>query len=236
MQFKTVDKQRLISRYNHVLEEHVANENLLNPLELELRTVLMNKYNECIDLIQNEKYRFDVLLGMELYLFLTNHTDNFSPLLESNYDFWRYVAVYIIPEIVGARWGFDNMTHFYTGAGHIYPNQIYWYIKLSWQGTIENTFEILKDNTTDEIMNLVDRTGKIGINSDLYRYWMKVYSTFPKNKRIVTKNVTKNISLFRAVCIKNTLKSTVIVPEIYKNGYKGYVDMLFEDFNYLKEN
>jgi hypothetical protein len=83
---------------------------------------------------KSELHYRDMHFGLFLYEYLNSQKD-FTPKYESSYDFWRYISVCVIPDIVADRWDIDKSDHFYSKPTGIYPFQVYWYIKLSWQGT-----------------------------------------------------------------------------------------------------
>ena len=176
------------------------------------------------------EYDYDLMLALDLYEFLESQQD-FSHIFRASVEFWRYVSVYVIPDIIEKRWGcgleekYEN--HFYKKAVRIYPYTLYWYIYLTWCGSREKTFEMLKDATDDEILNLVERPGKIGINVELMRNFNRRFFSIPKDNRKVFVN-GKKVSLYRILLKKNTGKMLVFRPEFYPNGLDGYIDMLFE--------
>ena len=91
---------------------------------------------------------------------------------------------------------------------------IWWYINLSWNVDEKTTYDIIKENSTDTILNLVERPGK-GYNVKVCRSIMKKY------KGIGDRN------LFRKVLKLNTAKMLTISPELEEGGIDSYVDGLF---------
>lgn len=163
---------------------------------------------------QNEvKYSFDLLFGIQLFSILRSDP-GFTNRAASNDSVWRYLSVKVIPDIVHSRWGM-NEDHFFNMSRRIWLKTIYWYINLSWTGTDEGTYNLLKYNSTDTIQNLVERPG-LGYDITLYRELMKQYS-FHKH----------DVDLFRRVMKLNTARIVVSSPSLYKGGIKGYVENLF---------
>ena len=78
-----------------------------------------------------------------------------------------------------SRWG-ENEERFIgiPRDSRLYLKSIFWYIHLSFQENPENTYETLKNNSTDTIVQLVDRTGK-GYNLDLVREIMRQFGKIP---------------------------------------------------------
>lgn len=169
--------------------------------------------------IDSRKYQFDMLYGLEIYEILTIDVGMSNRLLSSD-DVWRYISIKIIPDVLHARWGF-NADRFYKNSRRLYLKTLWWYIHLSWQGTKSETLEVLKNATTDTIMNLVERPG-LGYNVDLYREIMKEFSLYTKSG-----HTTKEQHLFRRMLILNTALLKSIQPELVSGGIKEYVSDLF---------
>ncbi|WP_244325205.1 hypothetical protein [Dolosigranulum pigrum] len=165
--------------------------------------------------IDDHKYLFDLNFGLALYKIM-NEIAQFSVREATNDDIWRFVSVKVIPDIVHARWGL-NKDRYYHLNRRIWLKQLWWYIHLSWRGSVAETKEILKDNTTDTIMNLVERPG-LGYNIDLYRELMKQYANIGDSSRQV----------LRQVMILNTARMKNISPELTPGGIEGYISSLFE--------
>ena len=224
------NKEKIEQQYKYFLKYKTVDESKLDDNYLRIRKYMNNKFNE-YKIKGYVKYKLDLYLALDLYEFLNKEKD-FAPLFESNYDFWKYLAVYVIPEIVENRYGAGieekYIEHYYKKSVRIYPYALYWYIHLSWQGDKEKTLQVLSDFSTDEILQLVERPSKIGINLELYRKIMLKYSHVPKKSRIITKN-NKKISLFRLILIYNTSKLTILKPELYPGGVEAYVNMLYYD-------
>ena len=79
---------------------------------------------------------------------------------------------------------------------------IWWYVHLSWQNNINETYNILINNTTDTILQLVERPG-LGYNVELYRELMKQYNNYEDSSR----------NLFRTVLKLNTAQMLTTVPQ-----------------------
>lgn len=223
MAYKTLNGAEIKCKYEQFVLNPKVDESKLDPNYLILRKLCLNKYyeiknDESSQNVNSRLHYLDMNFGFFLYEIL-NQQDDFTAKYEASYDFWRYFAVCVIPDIIADRWNINKSDHFYSKATGIYPFQVYWYIKLSWQGTKEKTMDILKDNQEDQILQLVDRPSSIGINLDLYRRIMyKLSYIDPKQKQEV----------FRAVMLKNTAKLINVRPELYEGGINGYVDMLYQ--------
>lgn len=171
------------------------------------------------DLVEKLGYDFDLTFGLELYSILINEFA-FKLRYASKDDIWRFLQLNIIPDIVYSRWGF-NEDRFYKKNRRIWLKTIWWYIHLSWNKDKETTYNILKNNTTDTIMQLVERPG-LGYNIELYREIMKKYGEL-KDKSQYSR------MLFRKILILNTARIMTISPELIEGGIPKYVDNIFEN-------
>lgn len=177
-------------------------------------------------------YYIDVHLGILLYDYLWN-MPGFNMRAAANEDFWRYLSVKVVPDVVAQRWGKDNESHYWSKPTRIWLRSIWWYIHLSWQGDIQNTAHVLESEcfSTDTILNLEERTGRKGTYINVYRYIMYYYSRIPQNvidaynKRLPNKQDT----LLRVIMRLNTAKVMVIDPALYLGGENEYVKSLYRD-------
>lgn len=226
MAFKTVSLESIKNQYDSYVINKVINTKYLDSNYIELRNFCIEKYYSIKKEIENNKsknksalHELDMRFGMELFVYLKGNDDFLSnKTYETNYDFWRYLSVFVIPDIITDRWGIDKVDHFYKKATAIYPFQVYWYINMSWQGTVEKTYDVLAGNQEDHILQLVDRPSSIGVNLDLYRCIMRENSKIPVNERK---------EKFRAVMTNNTSKLVNIRPELFPGGIEKYTEMIF---------
>ncbi|ERF48444.1 MULTISPECIES: hypothetical protein [unclassified Staphylococcus] len=168
-----------------------------------------------LDGVEKLDYKFDLLFGIKLYEIL-NENIKFYNRDAMNDDIWRYLSIKIIPDIVHSRWGF-NEDHYFKTSRRIWLKTIWWYINLSWTGDSETTFNLLEKNTTDTILQLVERPG-IGYNVEMYRELMKQYKGYDDSSR----------DLFRRVLKVNTARLLTTSPELIDGGIPQYVDDLFK--------
>lgn len=164
------------------------------------------------------KYENDLNIGMNIYDLL--NTKVFPLAIASDDGVWKYISLDILPDLVYLRWK-DNKDRFYSNSRRIWLKTIWWFVHLSWQGSRVETEKILKDLTTDEIVQLVERSGSGGYSVELYREIMKQYADYRKKDEAYR-------DMFRAVMKLNTMKSVSISPHYYKDGISGYVRSLFE--------
>lgn len=167
---------------------------------------------------KNNSYQLDLNFGIKLYETLNNKY-GMNVRLASTAGIWRYLSVCVVPDLIEKRYGTDHPDRFWKKPKRLWLRVLWWYIYLSWQGTARQTIEILKDNSTDEILQLVDRCGRGGYRVDLYRAIMKKNGEFDPAER-------RRKELFRKMMVLNTARVQVVEPSLTDKGEEGYVDSL----------
>lgn len=190
-----------------------------------LREIIEFKWLENSDL-ESEKprvseYYRDLAIATSIYEYMQNEM-RMTARFASDNDVWRYIIFYVVPDLTQKRWGLSK-DRFYDGSSRIWLKALYWYIHLSWQGNIDQTIEVLKQNTTDEIVQLVERTGPSGYRIELSREIMKKYNE-------VVLNGYKSKDLFRKIMKLNTALTRVIEPYLVVGGVSAYANRLFSRF------
>ena len=109
-----------------------------------LRTDLTSMFNSIRDEVTDDRaeYTTDVLYGLKLYEYFGQKTW-FNLRLAANDGFWRYIAVAVIPNIVGERWGDNRENYFWKQSNRLWPNTVWWFIHLTWHNSSEETKRIL---------------------------------------------------------------------------------------------
>ena len=171
-------------------------------------------------------YSFDLLFGVRLYELL-NNSYNLNLRNASNDGIWRYLSLKVVPDIIYHRWGLRPERYWSRGR-RTWLKTLWWYVHLSFQGTADKTFRVLKNNTADEIVQLVERAGSSGYRVTLYREIMKQYAPIAEKKK-------ESSSLFRKVMKLNTARCKMVEPDLAAGGIEGYVRELFEYFEPTKE-
>lgn len=205
----------------------------------EIGMQLREKFHEFDKIVKSENihdtdYFRDVHMGLYVYCFLWQESW-FSMRKAADDDFWRYIAMEIMPDLVGDRWGYENSEHYWKRGSRIWPRQMWWYIHLSWQGDLDSTKEVLDSSNfnTDTILNLEERTGRNGTYINVYRDIIYYYAYLdPKKINSFNLNVRKydkNGTLFRSIMKLHTVKCQVLEPELYLGGTREYVKELFRD-------
>ncbi|WP_449540453.1 hypothetical protein [Ferdinandcohnia sp. Marseille-Q9671] len=171
-------------------------------------------------------YLYDLKFGLEMYNILMNEY-NFTPRLAANDQIWIYLSMKAVPDLVYRRWGLSE-SRFYKQSRRIWLKTIWWYIHLSWTDNIDKTYQILRGFTTDEIVQLVERSGPNGYRIDVTREIMFQFSQVQMN------NQTRN--LFRKIMKLNTARIKIVEPALTKGGTKYYVEELIKYFDESRRN
>ncbi len=166
-------------------------------------------------------YLADLDFGLGLYGLLKG-TYGMGVRAASSDGVWRCLSVTVVPDLVDRRYGKDHPDRFWRKGRRIWLRVLWWYIHLSWQGTAAATREVLKDNSTDEILQLVDRCGRDGYRVDLCRELMGLYGSLRPEQR--------RGHLFRRLMVLNTARTQVMEPALTPGGNGGYVEDLCRYF------
>ena len=171
----------------------------------------------------NYSYQVDYIFGMKFYNLMCSKY-GMTARIASNEKIWRYISVFIVPDIIEKRYDTSHPDRFWKKSKRLWLRCIWWYIYLSWQGSEEETLKILKDNSTDEILQLVDRCGRGGYRLQLYREIMRIYGEMDPSDR-------RKKDVFRRLMVLNTARVQVIEPGLVSGGEEQYIkDMC----NYLE--
>lgn len=161
-----------------------------------------------------KKYYIDIKIGLILYELLP--PINLGIRIASNDDFWRYLSLKVLPDLVFERWGFVS-DRYWRKPNRIWLKIIWWFIHLSWQGNLEVTNKSLLSPalSTDTIAQLIERTGRHGYRIDLYRCIMR---------KTIENRLDQNE--FRALMVLNIIKTVTIEPSFVEGNVCGFVDQL----------
>ncbi len=211
----------------------------LNNTDKKMRSDLQQAFQEIKQDIEmgkvplsRAKYDSDLHFGMYLYLYLEKQSW-FSIRMALNDDFWRYLSLRVIPDVVAERYGYEKEDRYWKTTRRIWLKVLWWYIFLSWQENEKSTMDLLSLDrfTTDEIANLVERPGRFGVNLEVCRTLMKFYGKVPAQtlydfEQKLHRYDTRG-TLFRVISKLNTAQSVVLIPEFVEGGIEGYVKGLF---------
>ncbi len=184
-------------------------------------------------------YLTDLRFAIRFYEILDDY--GFNPRIASDDQVWIYLCVNVFPDIVherypgsksktkeGSRDSNVNVDRFWKSKRRIYLKVLWWYVYLSLQfdnnrmKDLYLTYRILEKNTTDEIVQLVERAGSAGYRVDVCRELMKYYCYLDKSKY--------ENNIFRKIMVLNTARTKVVEPSLVSGGITGYVGRLFDYF------
>lgn len=175
-------------------------------------------------------YLLDLRVGIKLYE-LMPPGKNFTVIQANDDDIWRYISVKVMPDITYKRYPDPakgdiriNQKRFYAHTRRIWLKTLWWYIHLSWQGTASRTFEILRDNGTDNINKLIETPGR-GYRLSLFRSMMKEYHNTRPHL----------VEDFRAFTKLNNAKCVSVEPELTSGGVAAYAQTLLAEVSAKKE-
>ena len=194
----------------------------LDTYYLQIRKDLLEIHNKCKGL---KDYKYDLEFGLSIYEYF-NSKNWFNENVASNYGFWRYLSIKVVPDIIVNRHGLVA-AYYYEKNVRIYLSTLWWYIHMSYQGDMVITKKCLETLNTDYILQLVERPGREGTYIEISREMMRVISQLPKeelNKKI------GNANLFRRILIQNTAKVNNF-NLLLENDSKGYVENLLQACN-----
>lgn len=232
MNIKELNKQQART----AMEEWKAHPNVMPEVYgewLTLRKSLQERYAQIIGESGCRDYIIDVEMGLYLYTLLNEY--GFTVRDASNDGFWRYMALKVIPDLVGKRWGNDADDHYWAKPARTWPGAIWWYVHLSWQGDEATTRDVMSSPnfTTDTVLNLQERTGRYGTYVEVYRYIMYYYSTISHeelNRIHTSMHVNdKHATLLRTIMKLNTARTMTMEPALYLGGEMQYVKSLFKE-------
>ena len=195
----------------------------------EFRSELVETFKSALDEANGKmSYLLDLRMGLKIYQLLPPGSA-FTVVQSNDNDIWRYISVKVMPDITYLRYpnpekgireagGRLNHKRFYAATRRIWLKTLWWYIHLSWQGTEEKTFEVLKDNSTDNINKLIETPGR-GYRLKLFRNMMLEYS----------KSDSRTTEDFLAFTKLNNAKCVSVEPALTIGGEQEYARKLLEE-------
>lgn len=226
--------------WNETLPENLDEDYRAIRLDLiEAETTARNKVESSEEYSKKKDYFTDLFFAEEVYKILEKH--DLSPRVASNDKVWIYLCVKVVPDIVKRRYNKSTKKtdkgmvvlnvsedRYWKKTRRIYLKTLWWYFYLSMQTDdagkpdLAKTVEILKGNSTDEIVQLTERSGTAGYRVDVYRNMMRFYA----DNRDKYDNET-----FRKVMVLNTARTRIVEPSLLDGGTEAYVKELFEYFD-----
>lgn len=199
-----------------------------DPAYKEIRKTLREEFVKAggLSLSSGKMYSVDIEVGLCLYVELER--EGFTEAEACNDDIWRYLTIKVFPDLTYFRYpapdkaaeekgGRINQKRFFSHTRRIWLKTLWWYIHLSWQGSVYATRKVIEGNGSDIISQFIERPGK-GYRIDLYRTLMRMYSARSDKKDDLFKRLAK---LSRAEC-KN------MEPALLRGGAEEYCQMLFK--------
>lgn len=170
-----------------------------------------------------KNYDFDLFFAIKLYEYFSNKNfPDFNEAIASNYGFWRYICLKVVPDIIIERHGMIK-EYFYAKNVRLYISTLWWYIEMCYQGDPNLTYECLKDKSTDYILQIVERPGRDGMFLEVSRLIVHYMSMLPDD---VTSRKYNGQTLLRRIVIQNTAKNSNY-NMVIEDKVKEYVVDLF---------
>lgn len=182
-----------------------------------------------------EKYSFDLEFGLALHKVLYKY--GFTERQAGNIKIWNYLTVEVFLDYINYRQ--DSNINENMPVDKIIGKTIsrtklsvyWWYINLSLQFDNEEnpnydyTSQILEINSTDTIMQLVDRIGS-GYYIEFTRLIMEKYYIYIVNQTILKSN---KVMFFRHLMILHLSLILEIDPNLMENKYEEYCQYLLKE-------
>jgi hypothetical protein len=174
---------------------------------------------------RSKGYGADLAFGLKIYeLFVKEFGLNAGT--ASDDGVWRYIQMKVVPDLIFERWSADggpnriNNDRFWKDSRRMWLKTMWWYIHLSLQNdSLEETERILIGNGSDDISQLVERSGS-GYRVELYRAIMRRYFDSERKDRQILRKVLK----------LNVVRCATVEPLLFSSGIEDYVNSLFEYF------
>ena len=104
---------------------------------LSIRNYMVEKYHE-LKQSGYKDYKLDYRFSLLFYDYF-RQKEWMTDRIAADYEFWSYIALIVIPDLVFDRFGVEDDKHYYAKGLRIWPYTLYWYAHLSWQGNIDNS-------------------------------------------------------------------------------------------------
>ncbi len=227
MNIQTLTRAQSKNEYERIREDcdflSIDWSNQLDSDYLIIRKYLVEEYNKLKNLGYKD-YQLDYRFSLLFYDYF-RQKEWMTDRIAANYEFWSYIALIVIPDLVLDRFETKDDKHYYAKGLRIWPYTLYWYAHLSWQGDVKSTDKILSSSRccSDTILNLVERPGRNGTYIDLYRSIMYHFVNCNPAKAV------DNIKLFRSIMKLALAKPQVIDPDLYTGGASVYAKEIVQE-------
>lgn len=227
MNIQTLSREQSKNAYERIKDgcdfSSIDWSNQLDSDYLIIRNYLVEKYKELKQLGYKD-YKLDYKFSLLFYDYFYRK-EWMTDRIAADYEFWSYIALKVMPDLVFDRFGAEDDKHYYAKGLRIWPYTLYWYVHLSWQGNLESTERILSSSRccSDTIVSLVERPGRNGTYIELYRRIMYHFVNSNPTKAI------ENIKLFRSIMKLALAKPQVIDPDLYEGGTSEYAKEIVQE-------
>lgn len=213
----------------------------------EIRKNTVDAFKSSLEKSENRiSYSLDLEVGIKLYELL-KLGNGFDIIKANDDDIWRYISVCVMPDLTFIRYPnqstdieiirecIPNISYsigikaekdsvrikkkrFYSHTRRIWLKTLWWYVHLGWQGSSEETYEVLKNNGTNIISHFIERPGR-GYRESLFQCMLYAYSLLPEQRD----------GIFRAAAKLNLAKCVSVEPALTEGGESKYSEVLFEE-------
>lgn len=170
------------------------------------------------------EYEIDLDLSIKIYDYFCDL--GMTPTDASKDGIWRYIQMKVVPDMIFRRWKLKDGSlrddRFWKQSWRLYLKILWWYVHLSYNVNLDETRAILQNNTSNDISQLVERTGE-GYRIEYSREIMRRYGLLPKEKH--GKDTLSHILMM------NNILCTKIDPELRGESVEEYVDGLFKSLD-----
>lgn len=216
------------------LAESLINPDLAEPY-LSIRNRLKSRFREAVGITKRKEqvtrsreYSIDLDMAEEIYRVMSEFGLTVRDAADEG--IWIYLSVKVIPDIIIDRFRLSGIPlahedRFYANSRRIYPMMLWWYYHIAYQQDSPNpvlaTREILINNQSDDISQLVERAGSGGYPINVYKQIMVEYA-----RRLIDNRKSDDL-LSRALKL-NIVQMQSLEPELMYDGLEAYVSDLFD--------
>lgn len=195
-------------------------EKALDPEYREMRQVIVDAWKSAN--ASPKSYMIDLNVGLALYEFLL--TRSFNQIYAETDDWWRFVSLKLCPDLTHMRYPGDlsgriNRKRFFDHPRRIWLKTLWWYVHLSWQGSVESTRDVLGRFGTDTIGQMIERPGP-GYQVEVFRAIAGEYAA---------ESEWCEADEFKKVMARHSVYNASFEPTLFSGGVTGYASRLFSD-------
>lgn len=192
-----------------------------------VREAIVSMFDEAFSkypVFSRHEYDLDLDLAISVYEYFCGL--GMVPADASNDGIWRYIQMKVVPDQILRRWKLKDHQlrddRFWKQSWRMYLKILWWYVHLSYNGDLEETRRILQYNSSNDISQLVERTGE-GYRVEYLREIMRRYGELPEEKH--GKDTLSHILMM------NNVMCTRVDPELNGKTVEEHVDGLFRSIS-----